>query len=122
MDDVVYVPPQDALLPFDSMGVRGCYGVILAGESADEEVMFGHLLPDLVDILVHIDGARVSEVAVIAVECELVLLPRFPLVGPYGPEPVRGILQAQSQSADPGEELDNPDRVFHVDPETIPIF
>lgn len=104
------------------MGVRGCHRVVLAWEPADEKVVVGHLLPDLVDVLIDIDRARAFEVMVIAVERELVLLPGLPLVGPYGREPVRGAFQAQSQSAYPGEELDNLDHVFHTDPETVSIF
>ena len=89
----------------DSAGFRRRHGVVLAGKTADEEVMLrdgrGRHSGD-----VCVQVAFLAEMTRIAIGCPLCLLARLPLVAPD--DLPTGSLQRQTESAHSGKEFADP--------------
>ena len=83
LDYIIDAPPEHSLLSFDAFRLGCSHRIILTWEPSDKEIVLGDLILDLGYIVIYIDGTRVSEMMVVAIESELVLPARLPLIGPY---------------------------------------
>ena len=120
-DDAVDLPPQHALLPLDARrGVqRSGHRVVLAREPAHQQIVRGDVVGHRLDV--GVDRPARAEPRHVAVEGVLYARRWLPLVRPDGP-PARA-LQAQTEPADPREQLHDLARRHAADASTgsVPI-
>lgn len=108
-------------MSLDALGTGMCNGIVLTGETTDQQVMGGNIIDNSSDIFVY-TMRSLFEVFLITPEGPLSGLPRLPLIGPNRLESRRSSLQTDTKTAYASKKFDDTDIFSSCHFPNAPLF
>lgn len=107
-NNVIDGPPKNAFLPLNALGTSMRNGIVLTGETTDQQVVGRNIVDNSGNVFVYATRGF-FEVFLITLESPLSGLPWFPLVGPDSLKSRRNSFQADPKAADTSKKFDDTD-------------
>ena len=108
LQDGIYLPPEDAFLPFYPTGTFLGNGVVLTGKASYQKAVRRDALFGGHDVLANVFWTM-PEMPFIAIESKLRLHGWFPLVCPDSLKVGRSLFQSKTEASNSGKKLNDTD-------------